>query len=124
MRSANPAGGVRAASAATATTAGRSHGLAPARPGPRIDASDAQAAEYRPVSLRLRVPAEPGRSLAGLLPEAWLLTRSCRTERPVALLIERGIQVKPAGTVAATVRHPREAHPRSPERATASGRGV
>ena len=69
----------------------------------------------------LRVSARSRRS-----PGRWLRAAPLRvappldeavTEPPVPAVIELSVEVKPADTVAAALRHPRETHPRSPERA-------
>jgi hypothetical protein len=89
------------------------------RSRPYGDAGHAEPAEQGAVNPGLRVPPGPGRSPCGNLRAARLLDPA-DTEPAVPALIDLSAEVNPADTVAAVIRHPREAHPRSPERAAVS----
>jgi hypothetical protein len=71
------------------------------------------------VNLGLRVPTRPRRSPGGQLSAAPL--DEAVTESSVPALIELRVEVKSADTAADVLRHPRETHPRSPERAALTG---
>jgi hypothetical protein len=89
----------------------------PARP--QGDAGHTEPAEEGAVNLGLRVPTRPRRSPGGRIRGAPL--DDAVTESSVPALIELGVEVKPTDTAAAVLRHPRETHPRSPERAALTG---
>jgi hypothetical protein len=89
------------------------------RPRPQRDAGDAEPAKQGVVRPGLRVPPLPGRPPGGRLRAAAPLGEAV-SEPPVPALIELSVEVKSADTVAAALRHPRETHPRSPERAALS----
>jgi hypothetical protein len=92
--------------------------------GPRIDSGDPKSTEQLAAIPRLRVPARPSRTPAEHVMAAVLLVDRPVTDSPAAALSESGLDVEPAVIVAVALRHPCETHPRSPERATTSGRGI
>ena len=69
------------------------------------------------------MPAGPIRSPAKHPLAASPLIDRINTDSPVAAHVELKVQVETADTAAVAIRHPCEAHPRSPKRATATGRG-